>query len=127
MTVPLVVAVAVASGVGAQARYTLDLFVQRRLGSAALPWGTMAVNVLGSAALGGLVALTLAGRLDETTEVVLAVGFCGAFTTFSTWTYETVRLLEEGALWEAAVNVGLSLVVGMAAALLVYGAVHALF
>ncbi|HSF01789.1 MAG TPA: CrcB family protein [Solirubrobacterales bacterium] len=57
---------------------------------------------------------------------MLAVGFCGAFTTFSTWTYETVRLLEEGALWEAAVNVGLSLLLGMAAALLVYGAVHAL-
>lgn len=126
MTVALVVAVAVASGVGAQARYALDLFVQRRLGSAALPWGTMAVNVVGSAALGGLVALSLGGRLDEAVEVVLAVGFCGAFTTFSTWTHETVRLLEEGALWEAAVNVGLSLVLGMAAALLVYGAVHAL-
>jgi fluoride exporter len=124
MTVALVVVVAVASGVGAQARYALDLMVQRRLGGSALPWGTMTVNAVGSAALGALVALAQAGRLDETAEIVLAVGLCGAFTTFSTWTYETVRLLEEGALWEASVNMGLSLVLGMAAALLAYGAVH---
>lgn len=126
MTLALVVAVAVASGVGAQARFSLDLLVQRRLGGSVLPWGTMTVNVVGSAALGALVALTQAGRLDETVEIVLAVGLCGAFTTFSTWTFETVRLLEEGALWEATLNVGLSLVLGMAAALLTYGAVHAL-
>ncbi len=126
MTLALVVAVAVASGVGAQARFSLDLLVQRRLGGSVLPWGTMTVNVVGSAALGALVALTQAGRLDETVEIVLAVGLCGAFTTFSTWTFETVRLLEEGALWEATLNVGLSLVLGMAAALLTYGAVQAL-
>jgi fluoride exporter len=124
MTLALVVAVAVASGVGAQARYALDLMVQRRLGGSVLPWGTMTVNVVGSAALGALVAVAQTGRLDETVEIVLAVGLCGAFTTFSTWTYETVRLLEEGAVWEATVNVGLSLVLGMAAALLAYGAVH---
>jgi len=124
MTLTLVVAVAVASGVGAQARYALDLMVQRRLGGSALPWGTMAVNAVGSAALGGLVALSLGGRLDETVEIVLAVGLCGAFTTFSTWTYETVCLLEEGALWEATLNVGLGLAFGLAAALLAFGAVH---
>jgi CrcB protein len=124
MTLALVVAVAVASGVGAQARYSLDLLVQRRLGGSALPWGTMTVNVVGSAALGALVALAQAGRLGETAEIVLAVGLCGAFTTFSTWTYETVRLLEEGALWEATLNIGLGLAFGLAAALLAYGAVH---
>ncbi|HSK26560.1 MAG TPA: fluoride efflux transporter CrcB [Jiangellales bacterium] len=125
MTLSLALAVAVASGLGAQARYALDQLVQRRLGGATLPWGTMTVNVVGSAALGAMVPVAQVGRLDETVEVVLAVGLCGAFTTFSTWTYESVRLLEDGAVWEAAVNVGLSLVLGLAAALLAYGAVHA--
>lgn len=116
MTATLLLVVALSSGVGAQARFGLDQAVQRRLGGSLLPWGTWSVNVVGSLLLGVLTAVGLAGRLDREVQAVLAVGFCGSFTTFSTWTFETVRLLEDGAWWEATLNVVLSLAGGLAAA-----------
>lgn len=102
--------VALAAGAGAVARYLLDLAVQRRVHSG-LPWGTLAVNVSGSFALG-----LVAGSLTGDVAVVLAAGFCGGYTTLSTLAWETLALAEEGAAGSAAANVVGSTLLGLAAA-----------
>jgi CrcB protein len=105
----------VAAGIGAPARYLLDGWVQDRT-RGAFPWGTFTVNVTGCAALGVLTGLGLYHDLGSTVRAVLGTGGLGAYTTFSTLTYETVRLAEEGALDEAVRNAVASLLVGLAAA-----------
>lgn len=95
---------------GAMGRVILDGAVSRRT-SGAMPWGTMAVNVLGSLALGLLVGLGVNGDA----RLVLAGGLIGALTTFSTWMLETQRLLEEGWDTAAALNLGLSVALGVGA------------
>jgi CrcB protein len=89
-----------AGAIGAPARYLVDGFVRSRTG-AGLPWGTFVVNATGSLLLGLLTGLGLYHAFPETPRLVLGTGFCGAYTTFSTFTFETVRLLEEGALGDA--------------------------
>lgn len=82
----------VAGGFGALARYLATGAVQRRLDST-LPWGTAVVNFTGSAVLGFLVGL---GSLSEPTMRIVALGFLGGYTTFSTWMVESILLAEEG-------------------------------
>jgi CrcB protein len=104
-----------AAAVGAPARYLLDGVVQERTGGVE-PWGTLVVNVVGSFTLGLLTGAGLYHGLAAPARTALGTGFCGAFTTFSTFTFETVRLAEEGANRAAVVNVAVSLVLGLAAA-----------
>ncbi len=108
MTLLLVV---LGAAVGAPLRYLTDRLVQSRHDSA-FPWGTWAVNVAGSFILGAVAASQSGGPL----MALLGVGLCGALTTYSTFGYETVRLLETGALATAAANVGASIVAGLGAA-----------
>lgn len=105
----------VAGAVGAPARYLLDDAISSRT-QGVFPWGTLAINVSGSFLLGLLTGLALFHGLPATPRLVLGTGFCGAYTTFSTFTYETVRLAEEGAVNEAVRNALASLVLGAAAA-----------
>jgi fluoride exporter len=105
----------VAAGIGATSRYLLDGWVQDRT-SGAFPWGTFTVNVSGCVLLGMLTGLGLYHDLDATTGTVLGTGGLGAYTTFSTFTFETIRLAEEGALDEAFRNAAASVLVGLAAA-----------
>ena len=100
MTPPAWVALIAAGAVGAPVRYLVDGFMRDRTG-AAFPWGTFVVNATGSLLLGLLTGLGLYHAFPETPRLVLGTGFCGAYTTFSTFTFETVRLLEEGAINEA--------------------------
>ncbi len=93
-----------AAAIGAVARYTLDVFVQDRVRSD-LPWGTGVVNLSGSFVLGLLTGLALYHAFPEDARVVLGTGFCGAYTTFSTFTFETLRLAEGGRMKLAARNV----------------------
>jgi fluoride exporter len=115
MTLGLFLVVAAGGIVGAPSRYLLDQFVTGRT-SSGLPWGTMAINLSGSLLLGFLTGLTLAGHLPPTAKALLGTGFCGAYTTFSTFTFETVRLMENGRFLSAAGNVLVSVAVGLGAA-----------
>src|SRR4051794_35414357 len=97
--------------VGAVGRFTTDRLISRRH-DMVFPWGTFMVNVVGSAVLG-----LVAGAAPTQSWVLplVGTGFCGALTTYSTFSLETVRLLEERSTWPAALNVAGSLVVGTAA------------
>lgn len=100
--------------IGAPARYLTDLYVRERTGSD-FPWGTMTVNAVGSLVLGLLVGAAASGVLPGWVLTLAGTGFCGALTTFSTFSYETVRLAENGR-WRAATgNVIASLAVGLVA------------
>ena len=105
-----------AGALGAPLRYLVDIAITERTRSP-LPWGTLVINVTGSFLLGLLTGLGLHHGLPKTARVVLGTGFCGAYTTFSTFTYETVRLLEEGDPLAAAKNAtGTLLVAALAGA-----------
>ncbi len=109
------VAVAIGGFVGAPSRYLVDLVVTRRH-DGNFPWGTIVINVSGSLLLGVLSGLGLIHVLPPFDQALVGTGFCGAYTTFSTFTYETVRLVEDGHLARAGANVLVSVVVGLAAA-----------
>lgn len=98
--------------VGAVTRYAADRAISVRH-DMLFPWGTFVVNVLGSLVLGFLVGV--GSHLAPWQSALLGAGFCGALTTFSTFSYETVRLLEDGSTLEAATNVVVSLVVAFGA------------
>ena len=104
------------AAVGAPARYLTDRAVQSRHDSL-MPWGTLVVNVIGSLVLGVVTGLTVAHDLPAAVTLGVGTGFCGALTTYSTFSYETLRLLESRAVLLALANVGVSLVAGLAAAL----------
>ena len=111
----LAAAVAVGGALGSVARYLLGAFVQDR-GSTAFPLGTFAINVSGSLLLGFLMRLGL-----ETTafgpemRFFLTTGFCGGYTTFSTFSYETMRLFEDGEYGTAGLYVVSSVVLALLA------------
>jgi CrcB protein len=100
--------------VGAPLRYLTDLLVQSKHDSV-FPWGTLAVNVVGSAVLGGVLAAASVGHLSSDLVALLGTGLCGALTTFSTFGFETVRLLQEGSTVAAGLNVTVSLAAGFLA------------
>ena len=108
---------------GAPARYLADRLVQSRVDSV-LPVGTLAVNVAGSLLLGVLTGA--AAVLPPELALLLGTGFCGALTTFSSFSFETVRLLERGAVRAASLNVFASLLLGVLAAATGYAAATAL-
>ena len=101
---PVAWAAFVAAGaIGAPLRYLVDGAVADRA-EGVFPWGTLTVNVSGSLVLGFLTGLALYHAFPSEPRIVLGTGFCGAYTTFSTFTFETVRLVEEGAINEAFRN-----------------------
>jgi fluoride exporter len=110
-----ITAIAVAGALGALARYALGGWVGRRTGGG-FPWGTLVVNISGSLALGFLFTLLTERFLPHPTiRTAATVGFLGAYTTFSTFTFETMRLIEDGAVAQAGANIALSVVAGLVA------------
>ncbi len=107
--------VALGAAVGAPLRYLTDRAVQARLGTA-FPWGTLAVNVAGSLLLGFLVGLPV----PPAAAALLGTGLCGALTTYSTFSYETLRLATSGRVGAALGNALLSVAATVAAASLGY-------
>ncbi|MFF7549246.1 fluoride efflux transporter CrcB [Streptomyces canus] len=101
--------------VGAPLRYLTDRAVQSRHDSL-FPWGTFAVNVTGCLILGLLTGAVAEGAAGSHLQLLLGTGLCGALTTYSTFSYETLRLGETGARLYAAANVAASVVAGLGAA-----------
>ncbi len=96
---------------GAPLRYLTDRQVQSRH-STGFPWGTFTVNMTGSLLLGFLTGAALSSH----TTLFLATGFCGALTTYSTFSYETLSLVRSGAGLHAAANAVGSVLAGLGAA-----------
>jgi CrcB protein len=107
--------VAIAGAVGAPARFLLDSWVERNKGSD-FPYGTLLINLTGSLILGLVTGLALYHGLGKLPRAVVGTGFCGAYTTFSTFSYETVKLIEESEIKNAILNVTASVVLGLLAA-----------
>jgi len=107
--------IAIGGAAGAVARYAMDVTIATRLGGA-FPWGTFAVNLTGSFALGLLFALVIERELlPAGARGPLMIGFLGAFTTFSTLMLESWRLWEDGAVSLALGNLVGSMVLGVVA------------
>jgi CrcB protein len=112
---PTALGIAVAGALGALARYGLDGLVSRRA-PGAFPWGTFAVNVSGSLVLGlAFTLLTERLTVDPWLRSALTIGFLGAYTTFSTLSLESYRLLADGAVGLALANMLGSMGAGLAA------------
>jgi fluoride exporter len=110
-----VLLVALGAAVGAPLRYLVDRAVQARHDSL-FPWGTFAVNVVGSLIFGVLVGGAAARVVPGQVGALLGTGLCGALTTYSTFGYETIRLLEDRAAPYALLNAVASVAAGLAAA-----------
>jgi CrcB protein len=104
--------VAIAGAIGAPARFLLDAWVQHKT-DRIFPWGTFVINVSGSLILGFVTGLVLYHGLPNTPKLLIGTGFCGAYTTFSTFTLESVRLTEDRAVPAAFGNVFGSVVAGL--------------
>ena len=115
MSAGLYLAVGAGGLIGAPSRYLLDRAVTQRSRSE-LPWGTFVINITGSLLLGLLTGLSLKGNLPDTIKALVGTGFCGAYTTFSTFSFETVALVEDGRFVQAAANVVMSVALGLGAA-----------
>lgn len=109
MTLALLLPVCLAGGLGAVLRLVLDGLIRDRMRSV-IPVATLIINVTGSLLLGLLAGLTLGQLLPKPYEIVAGTGFLGGYTTFSTASYETVRLLEERR-YGAALVTGLGMLV----------------
>jgi CrcB protein len=110
-----VLLVALGAAVGAPLRYLVDRAVQARHDSL-FPWGTLAVNATGSFILGGLASATVG--TPGPVMAAVGVGLCGSLTTYSTFGYETVRLLQDGARPLALLNAAANVMGGLGAAYL---------
>ena len=104
--------IAAAGGVGAVGRFVADDLIRTVLGRK-FPWGTLIINTAGSFILGILTGMAIHHNINTDTKLIAGTGFCGGFTTFSTASFEAVRLIEEerytAALLQALGNLGLSL------------------
>ena len=120
--------VCIGSFFGGGARYLISKAVQSWVTTfpvfdrlpVAFPWGTMAVNVIGCFLIGLLSGLSLGGQISPTTKLVLVTGFCGGFTTFSTFMNENLLLGRDGAMLSAVLYTLLSLALGLIAVIAGY-------
>lgn len=113
MTPLLFLGVALAGGLGSACRLFLDGVIRTR-SRGALPWGTILINLTGSFLLGLLTGFTADRILPEAIHLVVGAGFLGGYTTFSTASFETVRLLQERKWAAGGVN-GLGVLIGATA------------
>ncbi len=111
---------------GAITRYGLSGFVHR-FASGLFPFGTLVVNLMGCFLIGGLMSLVEDRQLlAPGTRLFLAIGFLGSFTTFSTFSYETLELMRHGSMRLAAWNIGGSVILGLAAVAAGWGTARAI-
>lgn len=117
--------VALGSALGGVLRYWVSGAVGERIGET-FPWGTMVVNVVGSALIGLVAAWTDSGRMSLPPEAreFLMIGLFGGFTTFSSFSLQTLRLAQDGDWTRAAANVAVSVVLCLIAVMLGYRLAH---
>lgn len=113
----IALATVAAGAAGAAIRYLVSRAVGSRGG---FPWAVLAVNVVGSAIGGVVVGLAVSGGVSGDIRLILVSGLCGGLTTFSTWSVETIQLVQDGRWRVAAASVASNLVLGVAAAALGY-------
>ena len=101
--------VALGGALGSVLRYLLSGI------NASFPWGTFAVNILGSLLIGLLVGMVSKGVLSPETKLLMVTGFCGGFTTFSTFASESLGMMKAGDVLLTALYVGTSVVIGILA------------
>jgi CrcB protein len=113
--------IAVGSAFGGVSRYLLGGLVQRMLDTT-FPAGTLLVNVTGSLLLGAILRYAVeTPTLTPEVRALLTIGFCGGYTTFSTFSYETVALLRDGQWARAGIYVGASVVLSLVGTFLGFG------
>ena len=113
---PATLWIAAGGALGTVGRYWVGIWMARW--SQSLPWGTIAINVTGSFAIAFFATLTtVAGRypVSDVGRLFFMVGICGGYTTFSSFTLQTLDLLRGGAPGRALLNIGISVVLGMLA------------
>jgi fluoride exporter len=116
--------VAVGAALGGLSRHYLGAFIQQRAG-VAFPTGTFIINVTCSLALGFIMRYSLqSGVVSAEVRALLTTGFCGGFTTFSTFSYETALLLDDGEYGRAAVYVGASVAIALIGVFLGFAAAN---
>ncbi len=105
--------VALGGAIGSALRFGISEWMRRLPALATLPWATLTINVLGSFVLGWFLRASFEPELTPQVRAFVAIGICGGFTTFSTFAFETVTLLEAGYVGRAMaygmLSVGLSL------------------
>ena len=108
------IAVGVGGFLGAVARYALGVYIGSRYG-VRFPLGTFVINVSGSFLIGLILTLLARTTASSYWRYLIPIGFIGAYTTFSTFEYETFRAIQDGQVMTGLLNVGLSLVIGFVA------------
>lgn len=108
------IAIGVGGFLGAIARYALGVYIGSRYG-VRFPLGTLVINVSGSFLIGLILTLLARTTASAYWRYLIPIGFIGAYTTFSTFEYETLRAIQDGQVMTGLLNVGLSLVVGFIA------------
>ena len=106
--------VLVGSSIGGAARYLSQEFVQKNFPSF-IPLSTLSVNIVGSFIIGIIYALAEKSKISAEVRILIATGFCGGFTTFSSFAFENVKLMQDGEFFNTALYVVLSLVIGFVA------------
>lgn len=106
--------VLVGAAIGAPARYVVDRTIQARHQSL-MPWGTMSANLVGSTVLGLLDGIETEHVVPHGLVLLIGTGLCGTFTTFSTYSYETMRLYQTGARMQAVLNLAVTIAAGLGA------------
>jgi len=99
---------------GSVARYAISRWMNQQILSS-IPWGTMTVNIAGCFIIGLIYALAFKSDLAPEWRLLIATGFCGGFTTFSSFSYENIALLQDGQFGAALFYIGGSLLLGLAA------------
>jgi len=109
--------ICLAGAAGTGVRYLIAIWAARRFGSA-FPYGTLIVNLTGCFAITAVMHASLTLSISPTLRSAITIGFLGGLTTYSSFNYETTRLLEQGAMAAAALNATLTILGGFSAGLL---------
>lgn len=99
-------------GIGSACRYLISTFANRHFGNS-FAWGTMTVNLLGCLLIGFLVGLVDRSILSKTYRLFLVTGFLGGFTTFSSFSLESIGMIIEGSIGKGLLNIGVNVVLGL--------------